>query len=145
MRKKHDMHSLSRTPEYYAWISARSRCQNPNNPRYSSYGGRGIEMDSSWKEFRNFFNDMGPRPEGMSLDRINNDGPYSPENCRWTTRSQQQRNRRVNVFIEYQGQEKTIAEWAEITGLTHREIRYKHEKGWSAEKIFGALIEKLAE
>ena len=74
----------------------RDRCLNPNNPFYKYYGGRGITICARWDNFANFVTDMGDRPEGMTLDRIDNDKGYSPENCRWTTKSQQQQNQQMN-------------------------------------------------
>ena len=85
-----------KTPEYVAWALLRQRCNNPNNPRFSSYGGRGITVCEEWDvSFSAFLRDLGRRPSAKhSIDRINNDGNYEPRNCRWATRKQQSENRR---------------------------------------------------
>lgn len=92
-------HGLSKLPEYYIWKCMRQRCNNPKSHKYPIYGGRGISVCERWNDFNNFIIDMGRRPDvDYSIDRINNDGNYEPKNCRWTSRSEQMKNRRKYVM-----------------------------------------------
>lgn len=125
------------TPEYatyLAWLSMRWRCTNRNRRDYVRYGGRGIKVCDRWSHFANFMADMGLRPEGMQLDRVNNDGNYEPSNCRWATPKQQARNRSNNNPITFNGETKTRAEWCEQLGLTKHAIRHRLRKGWCIEE-----------
>lgn len=123
--------------EYRCWQDLLQRCNNHSHAAYPSYGGRGIFVCNKWAcSFEAFMEDMGPRPVGMSLDRINNDGPYAPDNCRWATQKQQNRNHRGNVILEFQGKKQTIIEWSEETGVDHRTILSRHKSGWPIEEIF---------
>lgn len=123
------------SPEYYSWSSMLSRCNNPKFIHYPDYGGRGITVCERWHSFENFLSDMGPRPDGTSLERRQVNEGYSPNNCEWATRKRQSNNTRGNTFLEYDGKRQTIAEWAEETGISYNTIIARiHRLKWSAEK-----------
>jgi hypothetical protein len=105
----------------------RARCENPKAKNYSLYKLRGITVCDRWRKFENFLADMGDVPPDLQIDRIDNDGIYEPENCRWATRSQQQRNKSTNRILTYNGETRCIAEWCEIYGLSHRAVRYREK------------------
>ena len=94
-------HGMSNSPTYESWRSMKERCYRTRHPAYSSYGGRGITVCEPWQSFENFLTDMGERPAGMTIDRIDNDGNYEPGNCRWATKSQQNRNRRLKMVCAH--------------------------------------------
>lgn len=126
-------HGLSKTPEYKAWFGMIDRCNNPSNKAYKNYGERGIQVCSRWKLFKNFLSDMGARPSiKHSLDRINNAKGYSKNNCRWATSKTQNRNRRGNHLIAFNGKTQSISAWAEETGID-RSVLYMriNSQGWS--------------
>lgn len=87
-------HGMRRNRVYTTWVGMRQRCGNPNAHAYENYGGRGITVCERWRNFQNFYADMGERPPGLTLDRIDNDGNYEPGNCRWATRQVQSQNQR---------------------------------------------------
>jgi len=128
IKTKHGMYG---TPTYRSWRSMTDRCANPNTPNYYLYGGRGILVCAEWKSFESFLRDMGERPKGTSLDRIDSDGPYTSENCRWATANQQQRNKRNNHLLTVDGETRCIAEWAEIKGIQKVTIKARIRSGWS--------------
>jgi hypothetical protein len=108
----------------------RSRCRNENNPAWDNYGGRGILLCDRWEEFRQFFEDMGECPDGMSIDRIDNDGNYEPDNCRWATRKEQSRNKRTSKMITANGKTMCVAAWSEETGINQHTIGGRIRLGW---------------
>jgi hypothetical protein len=120
------------------WQQMQQRCFNPKCKSYPNYGGRGITVCERWlgdDGLINFIADMGRKPPGMSLDREDNDGPYSPENCRWATRQQQQRNRRANFYVTIDGETKCVTEWAEIKGIKVLTVFKRIRKfGWTPER-----------
>jgi hypothetical protein len=117
--------------KYYKMIN---RCHSPNSPFWGNYGGRGIYVCDRWRQsFDAFVEDMGIPKSGMTLERINNDGPYSPENCKWATYKEQNRNRRNNTKITVDGETKTISEWAEDIGVSVQAISYRLRVGYSQE------------
>lgn len=122
------------TREFITWASMHARCSNPNARRYARYGGRGITVCERWKDFAAFYADMGARPPHHSLDRIDNDGHYSPENCRWATWKQQNRNTRANHKLTLNGITDCIAGWAERTGIPPRRIASRLCRGWTVER-----------
>jgi len=137
-------HGMSKTSIYNIWAGMIRRCLNTTDFAYPRYGGRGITVCERWKNFEGFYADMGDRPrKGLSLDRINNDGPYDPSNCRWATASEQAKNRRWHgngfkpqIRITHEGKTLTPKEWSKITGICHKLIARRHREGFSAEMVF---------
>jgi hypothetical protein len=121
---------MSYTPEFGIWKGIIERCTAPKSKYYQNYGGRGIYVCAQWRySFKSFFADMGPRPSlGLSIERTDNNGPYSKDNCVWATRTQQGRNKRNNHLLTYQGNTKPISQWAQELGVLpvriHNRLRY---------------------
>jgi hypothetical protein len=118
-----------KNPIYNVWRSMRDRCLNPRYRQYEDYGGRGIKICERWGDFQSFVQDMGERPPGYSLDRIDNDGDYEPGNCRWADRKTQQRNQRRAVYVEIEGIKYRAIELAEQYGLKPDTIINRASKG----------------
>jgi len=119
----YEKHGLVRTRAYNSWRGMKDRCLNPNHVGHKNYGGRGITICQSWRDsFMDFYRDMGDPPPGTSLERRENSKGYSKENCYWGTRTEQARNKRNNRLITANGVTRTLAEWAEVTGLDHSVI-----------------------
>jgi hypothetical protein len=118
-------HGMYGTPEYKTWRSMVDRCTNPNSHCWLDYGGRGITVCDEWRKFENFYADMGNRPEGMTLDRLDVNGNYSRGNCRWADRKTQARNKRNNHIIEHDGVAATMAEWAEKANMAQWKLKQR--------------------
>lgn len=115
-----------------------SRCTNPKATGYEHYGGRGIEVCERWNgSFANFLEDMGERPEGTTLERVDVDGDYCKDNCRWATPTEQARNKSDNHYIAYNGEVKTLQEWSEVVNLKPNTILYRLRRGWPVEQALG--------
>ena len=124
-----------KTPEYKAWEKMRARCRNPKEPGFDSYGGRGISICKQWESFEVFLEDLGIRPSSeYSLDRINVNGNYSPENCRWATRKEQNNNKRNNHRVQLGDKIFTLQQVAELVGINHKVVRNRIRRGWSYEE-----------
>lgn len=128
-------HGMTNTRMFKIWTGIRKRCTNPKCKSYPIYGGRGISISYKWDKFIDFYNDMKHGyADNLSLDRINPNGNYEPENCRWATPKIQNRNRRNNHLISLNNQNKTLAEWSEVSGIHYSLISYRIKNGWDAEK-----------
>lgn len=132
-RKYQPRHLMTNTPTYRSWIHLVRRCTNQNDQAYPRYGGSGILVCSSWKKFENFFRDMGQRPKGKTLDRIDGNKGYFKANCRWATPSEQQRNRRDARKFTYRGETLSLKDWAERTGISHPALVGRYLKRWPVE------------
>jgi hypothetical protein len=129
-------HGYYGTPTHTSWQTAKQRCFNPNSPEFHNYAGRGITMCQKWaNDFAEFLRDMGERPNGKTLDRIDNDGNYEPGNCRWATPRQQLNNTRRNMVLELNGERMTAIQWSRHLGLSARTIHDRIRKGWTVERV----------
>ncbi len=134
-------HGMSKTDEYKTWKGMRKRCLNKKCQMYEYYGGRGIVISEEWNDFMTFYEDMGPRPsKEYSIDRIDNDGNYCKENCRWATKKEQMNNRKNSVSINFNNESHSIPEWAKILNLDANTLYARYEYGWDAEKILTTPI-----
>lgn len=130
-------HGGCRIPEYQSWGHLKRRCLNPTDAAYDHYGGRGITVCERWQGpdgFANFYADMGPRPSPKhSIDRIDNNGPYSPENCRWATSSEQGRNTRGNRFLTFEDRTQCLQDWSDEIGIDSSILSTRLRRGWPVE------------
>lgn len=130
-----ERHGMSKSREYVVWFRMRQRCYRLKETNYKNYGGRGITICDRWKNsFGNFYADMGTRPEGHTLERIDNNGNYCPQNCRWATIREQARNKRTNDNITFNGETMCLADWAVKIGVGRRTLWGRlYVTNWSIE------------
>jgi hypothetical protein len=125
----------SGSPEYRTWAAMKNRCSNSNTKCFPDYGGRGIKVCREWSDsFESFLEDMGPRPSSRhSIDRIDNNGDYTPENCRWATVKEQMRNRRCCMVVTAFGEAKPLADWCDAHGMLAGTVARRIRRGVSPE------------
>ena len=131
------MHGFAGTRLYEVWVKMKQRTKNPNNQAYKNYGGRGVGICEEWETdfgaFHQWAVESGYK-EGLSIDRIDNEKGYSPDNCRWITRKAQNRNKRSNRFLTYHGITKSMVEWAETVNIHPKVLQMRLDKGWDLGK-----------
>lgn len=125
------------TATYKSWCSMRGRCLTPSHHKFAQYGARGIKICDRWASFANFLADMGERPDGHTLDRINPDGDYSPENCRWAGPKAQARNRTNKVSIVHEGREQLLIELCEKHGVNYQTAYARLKRGLPSPQVLG--------
>lgn len=134
------------SPEYIVWRAMVARCTNDKNPNYVRYGARGIRVCERWRnDFMVFLEDMGRRPAGLSLERRDNDGDYTPENCVWATASEQANNRRSSRLISFAGKTMTLAQWSRATGIGVSSIHFRLKKGWPVDRALSTPVRRRQE
>lgn len=129
---------------YKVWHAMRARCTNPKYASFKHYGARGIKVCARWEDFSAFVEDMGFQPPGMCIDRINNDGHYEPGNCRWVTKAENNRNRRVNRIYTANGKTQCLTDWAQEIGVSPQMLWSRLEKGWSFDEAISLPVMRRA-
>jgi hypothetical protein len=134
----HGRHGMVGTKVYRAWQAMKERCHNPNHAEFHNYGGRGIKVCDEWRDdFLAFYEHIGDPPtDKHTIDRIDFDGDYEPDNVRWATPKEQARNQRSNRLVVYKGQSRCVNEWAEILGIKPITLYFRLRNGWSVERAF---------
>lgn len=141
--EKNNKHGMARTKVYIAWQSMLQRCENQKHRSYALYGGRGIKVVAEWHEFTQFYKDMGEPPSKRhSIDRIDCDGDYSKQNCRWATQKEQVGNQRRNIKITYLGKTMTATQWAEELAISRKTIYSRLDNGWSPEAALSTPVQQ---
>lgn len=136
-------HRMTGSPTYFSWTGMRKRCLDESHPKYHRYGGRGIEVCERWESFENFFADMGEKPSKRhTVDRIDNDGDYCPENCRWATDIEQANNRSDNVLLTLGDKTQTMAQWSRELGMKSSVLQWRISAGWPTHKALTQAVRR---
>jgi hypothetical protein len=131
------------TGTYSSWCNIKARCLNPQHKNYARYGGRGITVCERWRDsFQSFLEDMGEKPAGAWVERVDNERGYEPGNCVWATPREQNNNRRDSRFLELNGHKQTMAQWARELGLTVGTLFSRLDRGWSVERALTEPVDK---
>lgn len=138
---KHHSHKKSREKIYKVWQNMKKRCQNPKSKSYGRYGGRGIKVCDEWLDANNFLEWAFSHgyEEGLQIDRIDNDGNYCPENCRWTTPKVQARNRRSNIIVEVDGKEMCLLDASKVLGINYHTLSTRYHNGDRGKRLLRPL------
>lgn len=125
---------------YQSWKHMRRRCLNPTDEDFKHYGGRGIKICPQWSSFSAFLTDMGEKPIGLTLDRRDNDGDYTPDNCRWATQKTQTRNQRRNRALAFKGRTQSLADWCEELNLSYFTVHHRLRSGWTIDAALDSRV-----
>jgi hypothetical protein len=136
-------HGMFGTRIYFTWGRMIQRCLSPNYHSYYLWGGRGIKVCDEWRDFRNFYRDMGDIPDGYSLDRIDNNGNYCKANCRWATPREQRINNRHVIMVSVNGDSRCLKDWAKFLGMHYKNLHERYTR--NGQKEIDKLKEKIME
>ena len=142
-RSAYERHGMSSSKTYSIWSNMLTRCTNPKATYYDRYGGRGIKVCDEWLMFKQFLIDMGEKPIGKTLERIDNEKGYFPSNCRWATPKEQAENRSSSQLITYNGITQCLSDWAKQLGVQRLSLRWRIKNGWSIEEALTVPFRKF--
>ena len=137
-----EQHGGRYTRLYNIWLNMKQRCSNPKASHYEYYGGKGVSVCEEWKKSFSTFRDWALSngyEDGLTIDRIESDKDYCPENCRWVTHLQQMSNTTRNVMLTYQGETHSLSEWSRIVGVPYGTLKSRLRYGWSVERMLGGV------
>jgi hypothetical protein len=136
--ERNHRHGMRKSRTYRCWAGMITRCTNPKTKSFADYGARGITVCDEWRDFSRFLADMGECPDGMSIDRIDNDGNYEPGNCRWATTAEQNNNTRHNKHLTFNGKTQNVKQWSRELGISYTTLHWRLTRGWSVDRALGA-------
>lgn len=138
-------HGMTNSRIFKIWMGMHARCKYPSATGYKNYGGKGILVCERWSTFEKFYEDMGDAPVGMSIDRIDSYGNYEPSNCKWSTKSEQNKNQRDIKIFTHDGKSQTLSAWAVQAGTTYSTLRARVIGGWDFQKAISKPIREHKE